>query len=175
MLTQSNYQYVWFSDNYNDSSENIYLSGLTEGEQHEILSTNVNYGTAESYTEPIYNILTDVSWSGATGEIFGASLHPVVSNRVDIVEQGQAKLKIINAQNYFTIPLNIYFKFAINNQSSFEVPFSTTSTPELVKNLKIFIEPENESRALEFKIKFKLKRNKTATYNSGSQGATGAV
>ena len=168
LLRQSNYQYIWFSDNYNSASDNIYLSGETGTEQYEILTTNYNYGTGDfisnDYQQPTLNVLTDIQWSGATGETFASTLHPVISNRDNIVEEGQAKLKILTAQNYFTVPINIYFKFSMDDASSFEIPFNTVSTPELVKRLKIFIEPENESRALEFKLKFRLKRNKTATY-----------
>jgi len=166
--TQSNYQYIWFSDNYNSYDDNIYMSGATMDEQHNILINNYNYGS-DSVLNKLKNVLSDIIWSGYTGNIdnsFGAIVHPVISNNSNIIEEGQNKLKLLNANTYFTIPINIYFKFSISDDEIFEIPYNLTQTPELEKKLKILIEPDNETRPLEFKLKFKLKRNKTAFYNS---------
>jgi hypothetical protein len=92
---------------------------------------------------------------------FGVIIHPVISTLNDLVSNTADGLKTIAAgtDGITDIPLNIYFKYDVKNQtvgSTFDANTATRNPSPRVKVVRFFLEPENSARPFDFSIKFNL-------------------
>jgi hypothetical protein len=191
--TQLNNQFIW-SLNYDSVTQND-LSKVSENIGNSFASlgnnslvdklslTEYNLGYSEntaisfvssnnSLTDPSKWIDTATSVSSETKLL--TTIHPVIDTLQTLVENNEDKVKTINGNTEFIIPIGIYFKMNSLDDTKpgndvVDLSKVTTSTTH-VKKLKFFLEDENKNRPFIFTLKFTLNRNRTAVSSSRPLG-----
>jgi len=105
-----------------------------------------------------------ISWEDDTQDSkhFLGTVHPFFDNIDNYVYSEKSGVRLVDAEDNFTIPLRIFFTMSTGTtESSIHINSLITSTRTLTKRLRIFLEPENENRPFEAEVVFKLKRNRT--------------
>lgn len=178
-------QFIYISDT--SGRYNIYDSGTTSAGVMRfggVLESNYNIGlsgftqiTDGKYADPI-NIFNDVVWTGATDLL--CTVHPYFENIDDFVYSDIGGVKLIGASASLIVPINIYFQLSggsVDSVPTVTVPTNITTSVSQIKKFRIFLEPNNMSRAFEFEIVFKVHRNRTysrvSSYNIEIGGDTG--
>jgi hypothetical protein len=112
------------------------------------------------------NSLTDTSkWIDTVTSVSSetkllTTIHPVIDTLQTLVEDNEDKVKTMNGNNEFIIPISIYFKMNSLDDTKkgnevVDLNKVTTSTQH-VKKLKFFLEDENKNRPFIFTLKFTL-------------------
>ena len=167
---QQDNQFVWISDT--SGNQQIYNSGLTfpTGLNKILYSKNWNVGFSGSYTNDV-NIFDSIDWTGVTWAAdteyqtdFPVTIHPYIENINNLRYTETGGVKLINANTKFTIPIKIFFKLSSGAANNVIFPSNTSTSPTIIRKMRIFLEPENLSRAFEFEVVFKIYRNRT--YNT---------
>jgi len=177
LYMQSDYQYIWFSDNSDGLRIN---SGVSYTQTPDVLNSptyNLGY-SGLTYTESpaitggtLYgNIITDIEWDGVPTGLY-TTVHPRIYNKTDIINAGTEKIKTIPGNTNDNVILNIYYKLdgSLSDDSIFVVD-SAVDPIVLNRNIKFFIEPETLTKPFEFDIMFKLKQFRDV-YRSTSQSS----
>jgi len=197
--TQLNNQFIWMV-NYDSVTENT-VAKLSENIGN-AFSANSNNSITTALGSAEYNIgynevtllnfvgnnksLVDPQkWIDRTVTVASttkllSTIHPVVKDLENIVENNTDKIKTINPgeRNSIIIPLNIYFKMNAldTNQRGANYKFvnlnSLTNSVIHIKKLKFFVENEAENRPFTFTIKFNLNRNKVVVKKNSTIART---
>ena len=197
--TQLNNQFIWMV-NYDSVTENT-VAKLSENIGN-AFSANSNNSITTALGSAEYNIgynevtllnfvgnnksLVDPQkWIDRTVTVASttkllSTIHPVVKDLENIVENNTDKIKTINPgeRNSIIIPLNIYFKMNAldTNQRGANYKFvnlnSLTNSVIHIKKLKFFVENEAENRPFTFTIKFNLNRNKVVVKKNSTTART---
>lgn len=135
------------------------------------------------YAVPI-NIFNDIKWTGLTtvpftpnpeainyeqmADGFPVTVHPWIENIENYIYSEKDGVKLIDANTKFTLPIKIFFALSgstIYNGTKGTVTFppTLTTSPYVIRKLRIFMEPENLNRTFEFEVVFKIYRNRTYT------------
>ena len=183
--TQFNNQFIWClnydsvtQNNLSKVSENIGNSFVSLGnnslvEKLSLTEYNLGYSenTALSFVSS-NNSLTDTSkWIDTISSVSSetkllTTIHPVIDTLQTLVEDNEDKVKTMNGNTEFTVPIGIYFKMNSLDDTKkgnevVDLNKVTTSTTH-VKKLKFFLEDENKNRPFIFTLKFTLNRNRLA-------------
>jgi len=184
--TQLNNQFIWclnydsvtqntiskVSENIGNSFVNLGNNSLVD--RLSLTEYNLGYSenTALSFVSS-NNSLTDTSkWIDTISSVSSetkllTSIHPVIDSLETLVEDNEDKIKTMNGNTEFVVPIAIYFKMNSLDDTKkgndvVDLNRLTTSTQH-VKKLKFFLEDENKNRPFIFTLKFTLNRNKTAS------------
>jgi hypothetical protein len=183
-------QFIWISDT--SGTQTIYNSGktaYTPSTRGEILySQNWNVGLSGAtsgmtmvngmYADPI-NIFDDILWTGVTWNTsdqnyqqnaslaFPVTIHPYIENIENYIYSEKDGVKLINSGNVFTLPIRIYFALS-GGTDVVTFPSNISSSPYVIRKLRIFMEPENLNRTFEFELIFKIFRNRTYTIRNSN-------
>ena len=185
--THLNNQYVWMV-NY-DSVTSATVAKLSENIGN-LFSNNVNNSITQVLGTTEYNVgynetsllsfvgnnkslLDPAKWVDPTVSVASttkllSTIHPVVKDLENLVENNTDKVKTVEAgdSNSTIIPLNIYFKMNSldNNQNGLNYQYvdlnRQNQTVKHIKKIKFFLENEAENRPFSFTIRFNLNRNK---------------
>jgi hypothetical protein len=177
LYTQQDYQYVWFSDN-SVGGTNIYTGGTLQ-DGLKLLNTSMNYGISGSTTTNSSLYITDIAnnWSATSAyNQLATTIHPAVTNITDIIETGQAKLRVINGSSTnnssIKIGVNIYFKYSLYDSggtfNAGSIASTNTGWIEHSKKLKVFVETDNSIRPFEFELIFKLRNYRKSQRTNSS-------
>jgi len=184
--TQLNNQFIWCL-NYDSVTQNT-LSKVSENIGNSFVNlgnnslvdklslTEYNLGYSENTALNFVssnNSLTDPSkWIDTTSSVSSetkllTSIHPVIDSLETLVEDNEDKVKTINGNSEFLIPISIYFKMNSLDDTKkgndvVDLSKDTTTTTH-VKKLKFFLEDENKNRPFIFTLRFTLNRNKLAS------------
>lgn len=184
--TQLNNQFIWCL-NYDSVTQNT-LSKVSENIGNSFVSlgnnslvdklslTEYNLGYSENTALNFVssnNSLTDPSkWIDSVSSVSSetkllTSIHPVIDSLETLVEDNEDKIKTINGNSEFLIPISIYFKMNSLDDTKkgndvVDLSKDKTTTTH-VKKLKFFLEDENKNRPFIFTLKFTLNRNKLAS------------
>jgi hypothetical protein len=197
--TQLNNQFIWMV-NYDSVTENT-VAKLSENIGN-AFSANSNNSITTALSSAEYNIgynevtllnfvgnnksLVDPQkWVDRTVTVASTTkllttIHPVIKDLENIVENNTDKIKTINPgeRNSIIIPLNIYFKMNAldTNQRGANYKFvnlnSLTNSVIHIKKLKFFVENEAENRPFVFTIKFNINRNKVVVKKNSTIART---
>ena len=148
---------------------------------------NIGYSEAQTlnFVSNNSSLLDNSKWVDDTVSVgsttkFLTTIHPVINELEDIVEDNQDKIKTLDGGEEIIIPLNIYFKMnALDNTltgANYEYVNlnNQTETVKHTKKLKFLLEDESENRPFKFTIVFNLNRNKV-TFASPSKNYTTIV
>lgn len=178
---QQDNQYIWISDTSGDKQ--LYNTGSTytaTGLGKILYSKGYNIGLTGTttpnsngkYNDPI-NLFNDINWTDVTWiedneyqTDFPVTVHPYIDNISDLKYTESGGVKIISPKSKFIIPIKIFFKLASGGDETITFLSNTSTSPYVTKKLRMFIEPDNLSRAFEFEIIFKIYRNSTANLRS---------
>ena len=184
--TQLNNQFIWClnydsvtQNNLSKVSENIGNSfvNLENNSLVDKLSlTEYNIGYSENTALNFVssnNSLTDTSkWVDTISSVSSetkllTTIHPVIDTLETLVEDNEDKIKTMNGNTEFIVPIAIYFKmnsldYTKKGNDVVDLNKITTTTTH-VKKLKFFLEDENKNRPFIFTLKFTLNRNKLAS------------
>jgi hypothetical protein len=183
--THLNNQYIWCvnydsitQDSVEKITENIgnNFNNLKNNSLTNVLGSNqYNLGFNEdsiiSFIGNNRSLLDSSKWIDQTSSVASTTkllttIHPVVSDLENIVENNTDKVKTVNPgeNNSITIPLHIYFKMNSLNANSKGNQFinlnNSTQTVKHIKKIKFLLENEAENRPFIFSIKFNINRNK---------------
>lgn len=158
---QSNNQFIWLTNKDNSLTNPNLYSGTTTSQVPYILCLD-DKNLSGSYDTD--NLLTTNHWYNSnmtlTSPCFGATVHPkiqidnAVSNLVDINSEN---LHIIDAQDTFKLPLNIYFKQDLKDSNGSKITLNTSDPIKYrKKTIKFFLENEFDSRPFRFTLHFNL-------------------
>ena len=184
--TQLNNQFIWClnydsvtQNNISKVSENIGNSFVDLGNNslvEKLSLTEYNLGYSENTAINFVssnNSLTDTSkWIDTISSVSSetkllTTIHPVINSLETLVENNEDKVKTMNGNTEFIIPISIYFKMNSlddTKKGNEVVDLNTvTTTTTHVKKLKFFLEDENKNRPFIFTLKFTLNRNKLAS------------
>jgi len=183
--TQLNNQFIW-ALNYDSVtqtnlvklSENIgnAFSNLNNNSLTNILSlSDYNLGYAEStslsFLSSNNSLLDTTKWVdtvesvGSTDKLL-STIHPVVSDLENLVENNDEKVKSIAGTTEVVVPIHIYFKMnsLSNTKTGKNYEYvdlnKTKKTVKHIKKIKFYIEDENQNRPFIFSLKFTLNRSK---------------
>jgi len=183
LQTQVDNQFVWISDTSGNNA--IYNSGVTydaNGLGQVLYSKNWNIGltgttvpnSGGTYSTPI-NIFNDINWTGGTWIAdnnyetdFPVTIHPYIDNINDYVYADKSGVELINANSKFILPIKIFFKLSGGTNDSITFPTNLSTSPYVIRKLRIFIESESLTRPFEFEIIFKIFRNNTSSNRSST-------
>ena len=125
----------------------------------------------------------DDDWLNQHKSVFllGSTVHPQINGKSygdeygssggdgtnNLVDKNNQDIHIIDAQESFIMPLNIYFK--PNCQSKGSTTTITRSQEPLLryKTIRIMTQPENKARQFDFTLRFNLKRHKKYINTNG--------
>ena len=191
--TQLNNQFIWclnydsvtqnslskVSENIGNSFVNLGSNSLVD--KLSLTEYNIGYSenTALSFVSS-NNSLTDTSkWVDSVVSVSSetkllSTIHPIIDSLESLVEDNEDKIKTMNGNTEFIIPIGIYFKMnslddTRKGNDVVDLNRVTTSTQH-VKKLKFFLEDENKNRPFIFTLKFTLNRNKIAISSSRPLG-----
>jgi len=165
LYTQSDYQYIWFSDNSDGVEIN---SGVTLEQTADVLWSydhNLGYsGLTYTETPPLTggtfycNIINDVDWQGTPTGLY-TTVHPRIYNLTDIIEGSTEKVKPLPGNTKEDVIIHIYYKLdgSLTDGDIYNVPVGTTPDTA-IRIVKFFIEPETLTRPFEFELRFNLKQ-----------------
>jgi hypothetical protein len=183
--TQLNNQFIW-ALNYDSVtqtnlvklSENIgnAFSNLNNNSLTNILSlSDYNLGYSEStslsFLSSNNSLLDTTKWVdtvesvGSTDKLL-STIHPVVSDLENLVENNDEKVKSIAGTTEVVVPIHIYFKMnsLSNTKTGKNYEYvdlnKTKKTVKHIKKIKFYIEDENQNRPFIFSLKFTLNRSK---------------
>lgn len=177
VYTQSNNQFIWFSDNVGttDDSKIYYsLSAATDASTYpfkEIFNSNRNFGGSGtgyngnntlSIIEIMKSGYTYESYPSTVGSPFAATIHPVIPTYSDIIDTGQDLEMWLEPNEYFDIPINIYFMFNYSGNTVYTQPAYNTSLTQISKKLRVFLDMDGQSRPYQSTITFNLKKNRVS-------------
>lgn len=166
LIEQTDNQFIWLLNEYN--STRLY-SGSTAAEAPSVLSTD-NKILSNFYNTYLLLGSSPNLWysSTLTGEaIFGATVHPYVSEITDI-KYTDGDIYYLKGQDYIKFPLNIYFKPDMSTTNA-AITIATNSTAYIRnKRLKIRLDLEDKNQSFIFDIAFKLIRHKNFISTSPS-------
>ena len=183
--TQLNNQFIWCL-NYDSVTQNT-LSKVSENIGNSFINlgnnslvdklslTEYNLGYSENTALSFVssnNSLTDTSkWIDTISSVSSetkllTTIHPVIETLQTLVEDNEDKVKTMNGNTEFIVPISIYFKMNSlddTKKGNDVVDLNTvTTTTTHVKKLKFFLEDENKNRPFIFTLKFTLNRNRLA-------------
>ena len=173
---QQDNQFIWIEDT--SGTAQIYNSGETfdySGLGKVLYSKNWNVGyssgqVAKNVFDDPYGIdwttvPTDPPYIATDYQIgpdaFPVTVHPYIENINNYIYTDKGGVKLINASAKFTLPIKLFFKLTSGTDDFITFPSNTSTSPFVIRKLRIFLEPENLSRPFEFEIIFKIYRNKT--------------
>ena len=179
LYNQAAHQYLYLNDK-DDTGLSLYSSELTHGNTGTTSGTTyyVKNSTVLKDYENYYgtgapDILDDGLWysNGAdwlqhineSNESLGSTVHPKIdidSNTNELVDKNNDAIHIINASESYNLPLNIYFKIDVHQQTGAQISVNRSTITTVKKRLSLVIKPENSSRKFEFKLTFDLKRTR---------------
>lgn len=184
LYPQQDYQFIWFSDN--DAGNKLYsAANFTDYYNNDIMASTSGVSLGLDISDPYsYNYirLFEMSWnSGSSITSYQnnvmSTVHPKItrypktilassaftdSYTTDLVESGQEKIKMINAQTSFTVPVNLYFRFNASASTTFNANGLIGPPPTQVRKLKFYMETENSRRPFEFTLVFNVKQYRLA-------------
>ena len=199
--TQLNNQFLWAVNYETITSQSNIVSRLSENIGNSFVAQSSNsltdflsldeYNIGYSETQTLNfvsnnsSLLDNSKWVDDTVSVgsttkFLTTIHPVINELEDIVEDNQDKIKTLDGGEEIIIPLNIYFKMnALDNTltgANYEYVNlnNQTETVKHTKKLKFLLEDESENRPFKFTIVFNLNRNKV-TFASPSKNYTTIV
>jgi len=170
---QEDNQFIWFEDT--SGTQQIYCSGNTftsTGLGKVLYSKNWNIGMCVSGAGySTLNVFSDINWTTVSWSPdtdyqtdFPVTIHPYIDNIDNYIYTDKGGVKLINANSKFTLPIKIFFKLASGTADTVTFASNISTSPYVIRKLRIFLEPENLSRPFEFEIIFKIFRNRT--YNT---------
>jgi len=191
---QSDNQFIWFSDT--SGIQQIYFTGntsLSYGQSLYSKSWNIGltgdtFSTNGSYATPI-NILTDVVWTGVTyptspdpaaanyqdpNTAFPITIHPYIDSIENYVYAEKDGVKLIGAGTQFSVPIKIFFMLANSSAEYITFASNLSTSPYVIKKIRVFMEPENLNRTFEFEVIFKIYRNRTYTVRTNNNTTVSA-
>ena len=199
--TQLNNQFLWVVNYETITSQSNIVSRLSENIGNSFVAQssnsltdflsldeyNIGYSEAQTlnFVSNNSSLLDNSKWVDDTVSVgsttkFLTTIHPVINELEDIVEDNQDKIKTLDGGEEIIIPLNIYFKMnALDNTltgANYEYVNlnNQTETVKHTKKLKFLLEDESENRPFKFTIVFNLNRNKV-TFASPSKNYTTIV
>lgn len=199
--TQLNNQFIWMVNYETVTSQNNVVSRLSENIGNSFTTVNDNsltnilslneYNLGYSESQPLNflssnnSLLDNSKWIDTTVSVgsttkFLTSIHPVINELEDLVEDNQDKVKTFDGGSEVVVPLNIYFKMNAldNTQTGQDYEYinlnKATQTVKHIKKLKFFIENEAENKPFVFTLIFKMNRNKV-TFASKAKNYTTIV
>lgn len=182
---QQDNQFIWIEDT--SGTQQIYNTGATfnsTGLGKILYSKNWNVGLTGStvansdgtYNSASINVFSDINWNTVSWSPdtdyetdFPVTVHPYIDNISNYTYTDKGGVKLINASSKFILPIKIFFKLTSGSADTFTLASNTSTSPYVVRKLRIFLEPENLSRPFEFEIVFKIFRNRT--YNTRTVGS----
>jgi len=177
---QQDNQFLWIEDT--SGSQQIYHSGTTfsaSGLGKILYSKNWNIGMSGD-TSGVYssiNVFSDIDWTTISWSPdtdyqtdFPVTVHPYIENITNYTYTEKNGVMLINPSSRFTLPIKIFFKLSGGTSDTITFASNLSTSPYVLRKLRIFLEPENSSRAFEFEIIFKIFRNRT--YNVRTVGQT---
>lgn len=176
LFTQQDNQFIWISDT--SGNQQIYNSGTTSSSTDlgkVLYSKKWNVGLAN--TSSSLNVFSNIDWSQTVswgedtdyGVDFPVTVHPYIENIQNFIYAEKSGVKLINSNSKFVLPIKIFFKLTSGAAETVTFPSNLSTSPYVIRKLRIFAEPENLSRAFEFELVFKIFRNRTystRTFNS---------
>jgi hypothetical protein len=181
---QQDNQFLWIQDT--SGTKQIYNSGNTVPFDSSSLgkvlySKTWNVGmtgnTSGEYSS--INVFDDVDWNSITWSAdsdyqidFPVTVHPYIDDITNYVYSEKSGVKLIEPDSKFTLPIKIFFKLSGGTSESVTYPSTLSSSPYVTRRLRIFVEPENLSRAFEFELIFKIFRNRTYVIRNTGQSST---
>jgi hypothetical protein len=183
--TQKDNQFIWISDT--SGVDQIYNSGETYdslGLGKILYSRKWNVGMSGSTTpnsitgeySTKINLFDSVNWAFNNTWVdgpnyqteFPVTVHPYIENINNLIYSDKGGVKLINANEKFTLPIKIFFRLSSGSTETIAFPANTSMSPSVTRKLRIFVEPENLSRPYEFEIVFKISRNRTYNVKSST-------
>lgn len=181
--TQLNNQFIWClnydtvtQNNISKVSENIGNSFVNLGnnslvDKFSLTEYNLGYSenTALSFVGSNNSLIDTSKWIDSVVSVSSetkllTSIHPVVDSLKTLVQDNEDKVKTMNGNTEFIIPISIYFKMNSlddTKKGNDVVDLNkVTSSTQHVKKVKFFLEDENQNRPFIFTLKFTLNRNK---------------
>jgi hypothetical protein len=185
--TQYPNQFLYINDK-DDIGLELYESVMTAGNIDSATgSTHVGNSTVlkdfknfYKGTTGINDVLNGYLWeSGLNAETYinsdkcalGATVYPKINvdaanNTNELVDKNKDDLHIINATESYNLPLNIYFKIDVHQQTGKNIKVNRKNNITTVKKrISISLHPENSSIKFEFKLTFDLRRNRAYSLN----------
>lgn len=199
--TQLNNQFIWGVNYETVTGQNNVVSRLSENIGNQFTNVNDNsltnilslneYNIGYSENQPLNfvsnnnSLLDNSKWIDTTVSVgsttkFLTSIHPVVNELEDLVEDNQDKVKVFDGSGEQVVPINIYFKMNAldNTQTGQDYEYinlnKSTQTVKHIKKLKFFLENEAENKPFVFTLVFKMNRNKV-TFASKAKTFTNIV
>jgi len=193
--TQLNNQFLWLSNYETITSQSNIVSRLAENIGNNFVSQssnsltdilsldeyNIGYNEQQTlnFVSNNASLLDSSKWVDDTISVgsttkFLTTIHPVVNELEELVEDNQNKIKTLSGGDEVIIPLNIYFKMNAldNTQSGANYEYinlnNQTNTVKHTKKLKFLLEDETENRPFKFTVVFNMNRNKV-TFASPSK------
>lgn len=181
---QQDNQFIWIEDT--SGTQQIYNSGATfnsTGLGKILYSKNWNIGLTGStvansdgtYNSASINVFNDINWNTVSWlpdteyqTDFPVTVHPYIDNISNYTYTDKGGIKLINASSKFILPIKIFFKLSSGTSDTVTFSSNISTSPYVIRKLRIFLEPENLSRPFEFEIVFKIFRNRT--YNTRNTG-----
>lgn len=174
---QQDNQFIWIEDT--SGTAQIYNSGVTfdsAGLGKVLYSKNWNAGYSSGQTAK--NVFSDIDWTVAPSpddyyqSDFPVTIHPFIENINNFIYTDKGGVKLVNASGKFILPIKIFFKLTSGTDATYVIPSNTSTSPYVIRKLRIFLEPENLSRPFEFEIVFKIFRNRTYNMRSVASSNT---
>ena len=193
IIIQKDNQFVWLNDkaNIDGSVKTLYTSITTvvNSGSSSVLAVDENFSNDNT---AFRNILNDGIWCDNGTEIddteptLGASVHPringgsfydvsipeQITDTNNLVDKNNQDIHLVEAQENFIIPINIYFK---PNCLLGDSEFTQSRDEEPItihKTISFMTQPENMARKFEFTLGFNLKRHKKYISPTGGLGFT---
>lgn len=180
---QRDNQFIWVSDT--SGTDQIYNSGVTfpSGLDKVLYSKKWNLGVSGrtspdstgSYTSLPVNIFDDINWENPPStddnyqSDFPVTVHPYIENISNFTFTEKGGTNLVDPGSKFILPIKIFFKLTGDNVEKIEFPSNVSTSPYVIRKLRIFLEPENLNRPFEFEIIFKIFRNRTYNLRTSSQ------
>jgi hypothetical protein len=193
--TQLNNQFLWAVNYETITSQSNIVSRLAENIGNSFVAQSSNsitdilsldeYNIGYSETQTLNfvsnnsSLLDNSKWIDDTISVgsttkFLTTIHPVINELEELVEDNQDKIKTLDGGDEVVVPINIYFKLNAldNTQSGNNYEYinlnNQTNTVKHTKKLKFLLEDESENRPFKFTIVFNMNRNKV-TFASPSK------
>lgn len=187
LYEQVNNQFVWFSDNhggdplYTGMTSSILMTSKTKELLANTGGTNLGNNDVDekpsgtiggfSLINETYILWTDSGNTDLTGGTFLATVHPELTDPIELQELAESGEREIKPENKQVIKINIYFKLSdVNYEEPADEGVYTwrarrdySDVKILDRYVKLYMEKVGEQRPLQYTLRFRLKRNEPAT------------